>query len=132
MIVEQAQQRLAEVLDIAEEERIDHPQPLRQHLVPDLRGHPGREVVRVRARHQRPSQEHAVGVVVDALRRGLLDLFHQLALVPGAPPQDLAKLDAAGEGKRARGMGCVGIAHGWGKLQWPRQQICAFTALRIQ
>src|SRR5437899_12211511 len=81
----------------SELERVDHGQPLGQHLVAYLRGHPRREVVAVGGGDRAMAQEVAVRGIEDGAGGHLLQPLEQLALVGGAMVERLAQLHAAGE-----------------------------------
>src|SRR5207249_5078611 len=97
MVVDDRGQLLTHVLEARELERVDHGQPLGQHLVAYLRGHPRREVVAVGGGDRAMAQEVAVRVIEDGAGGHLLQPLEQLALVGGAMVERLAQLHAAGE-----------------------------------
>jgi len=78
-----AEDRIAQLLDIAEVEGVEHTQPFTQHPILRIQHYPGRKIIRVQLLGIGMPQEITVGVVIDAVGRSLLDEFKQAMLVHG-------------------------------------------------
>ena len=83
-VVDHRHELLSQGLESGEVRRVYHGQALAQDPVAHLDVHPRGEVVRVGAGDQAVAQQEAVGVVVDRVKRDLVQELDQLALVLGA------------------------------------------------
>ena len=101
MLAHDRQDLDAELLDAVELEGVENAQLFSQHSVMCVQRHPGREIVREQPLSIGVSQIIAVGMVVNAVRRDLLDELEQPLLVHGSLAHDFPQLHATHEAKGA-------------------------------
>src|SRR2546430_11240435 len=100
VMIDDADQLPAQLLDIGKIEEIDHSQALAQHPVPHLDRGPGGKIVRV-GRGQVPApQEVAPGVITDGSRGHVFDTGQQFSLIPRRAAEHLPQLQASDKLKR--------------------------------